>query len=209
METPNKNKLVADAIAIVLKNKGITVEEFATHSVSKDFWLEVHEALPEDQKLDIKIHLVDRWTRKNKEGVRTNRIAILSMLGYVHNADTEKSHEHNAPLFTQHSLSTLSTQNITEKEVRRIVQEELDRRLSGPSASIHNEHIELCPEADTITGEGKGRRLKRKYERVSLTIDSELWKLFRAEQKRLNTTAPRLMDSILWTYYGKPKLSFE
>ena len=202
METPNRNKLVADAIAIVLKNRGLSVEYFATHPIPPKFWPEVHKALPEDQKLDIKAHLIDRWSRKNKAGIQTNKIAILAMLGYDH-------YDHNAPLFEQHSLSTLPAQSISETEVRRIVQEELDRRLSGPSASIHNEHIELCPEADTITGEGKGRRLKRKYERVSITIDPQLWTLFRSEQKKLHSTAPKLMDSILWLHYGKPKLSFE
>lgn len=226
METPNKNKLVADAIRCVLANRGLTIHQFAANPIPKNFWRDVYDALPDDHKLDINSQLRDRWTRKNKLGIQTNKIEILSILGYTDNDHNEElsvytSNDHNEEtpvllseepsLPTLPSFSTLPPQSITEEDVRRIVREELELRLhQDPSSNnTHNGHTELCPEADTVKGQGKGRRLNRDYERVSITIDKELWKEFRAEQKRLHTTAPRLMDTILWHYYNKPRLSFE
>lgn len=49
----------------------------------------------------------------------------------------------------------------------------------------------------------------RTYHRATLTIDTELWELLQHECKRLHILPPRLIDTLLWQYFGKPKLSFE
>ena len=88
----------------------------------------------------------------------------------------------NATLSTE---LTLQPQQLTEVDIRRIVSEEINQRLSDIETISHSENTILVPEADTIKGEGQGRRLKRVYEKVSTTVDSVLWKLFRQEQRRL------------------------
>jgi len=49
----------------------------------------------------------------------------------------------------------------------------------------------------------------RVYHRATLTIDTELWQLLQDECKRLHILPPRLIDTLLWQYFNKPKLSFE
>lgn len=67
---------------------------------------------------------------------------------------------------------------------------------------------DIPPEPATVRGV-KGRRQDRDYQKVTLTIDRALWELFEAERKGLSVSAARMMDTILWRYFGRPKLSFE
>jgi hypothetical protein len=64
------------------------------------------------------------------------------------------------------------------------------------------------PEPTTIKGEGKGRRENRAYEKVSVTIDKKLWERFTADRDSIKVSTGRMMDIILWRYYGRPKLSY-
>jgi hypothetical protein len=86
----------------------------------------------------------------------------------------------------------------------------LNKKLSGYEHNLLNEstEFELVPEAETVTGGAKGRRQDRQYLKISLTVDKNLWKIFREKQKKLNCSAPRLMDSILWNFFRKPNLSY-
>ena len=97
--------------------------------------------------------------------------------------------------------SSLPTPTIDD--IYRIVNEILDKRLSGEQIPF-----QLVPEPDSIKNSTPGRRTQRKYERISITIDSELWKLFKNQQKQLNCSSPRLMDSILYYHFSKPPLSY-
>jgi hypothetical protein len=62
------------------------------------------------------------------------------------------------------------------------------------------------PEPERVPGT---RRENREWERVSATVDSNLMKLFNLERKKRRMSTSRLLETILWLHYGKPKLSYE
>ena len=62
--------------------------------------------------------------------------------------------------------------------------------------------IEFQPELVPISKD-------RVYHRATLTIDTELWQRLQDECKQLHILPPRLIDTLLWQYFDKPKLSFE
>lgn len=73
------------------------------------------------------------------------------------------------------------------------------------------EDEEVPPAPVTIRRQGRGRRQNRSYERITLTIDAELARFFKAEVDNhpLRLSAGRLMDVILWNRYGRPRLSYQ
>jgi hypothetical protein len=56
---------------------------------------------------------------------------------------------------------------------------------------------------------GRHGKKDREYLKVSLTIDKSLWDRFTKERDALRLSSGRLMDKILWEYYGKPLLSYQ
>lgn len=69
---------------------------------------------------------------------------------------------------------------------------------------------DLPPEPEELQDSGKGgRRQTRTYEKLSATVDTELFKRFRAERKERGLSAGRLLDAILWHWYHKPELSYQ
>ncbi len=55
----------------------------------------------------------------------------------------------------------------------------------------------------------KGRTEDREYEKFYGTLDITLYDRFTEELQHRRISAGRLLDRILWMYYGKPPLSFE
>ena len=68
---------------------------------------------------------------------------------------------------------------------------------------------ELPPEPATLKGAWKGRKENRRYERITITLDETLARLFTKEAKKRGLSEGKLMDAILWNRYGRPKLSYE
>ena len=62
------------------------------------------------------------------------------------------------------------------------------------------------PEPERVPGT---RKENREWERISATIDSNLIKYFNLERKKRRMTTSRLLETILWLHFGKPKLSYE
>lgn len=67
---------------------------------------------------------------------------------------------------------------------------------------------DMPPEPEYRKGQ-KGRKQNRTYERLTVSLDANLAKLFKAEMKRRRVSSGRLMDIICWNYFGRPRLSFE
>lgn len=86
----------------------------------------------------------------------------------------------------------MSKQKIDEKYIRSIVEKVLEEKHA----------IEFQPELVPTSKD-------RVYHRATLTIDVELWQRLQDECKRLHILPPRLIDTLLWQYFDKPKLSFE
>jgi hypothetical protein len=92
---------------------------------------------------------------------------------------------------------------ITEDRIREIVREELGIHPRGEIGSQ-----ELAPSPPKSAKQGR-RMLKGKRIKMASNVDAELYRLL--DEKRLATghTINHILDSALWLYFGKPKLSFE
>lgn len=93
------------------------------------------------------------------------------------------------------------------QQIREIVRQEVD---SVMSQRIEEHPSELPPTpAEKIKGD-KGRPASP-GERVKLagTVDAELERLFREQCARRGMSVSRLLDTVLWHYFGRPRLSFE
>ena len=86
---------------------------------------------------------------------------------------------------------------------REVYQESGHNIPNGPLVFNHD----APPEPQTLKG-ARGRKEDRQIKKISATIDEVLWGLFEVERKRRGLSTGRLLDIILWQWYGKPKLSY-
>ena len=91
----------------------------------------------------------------------------------------------------------------------RIAQEASMEVLQSMSVSARSELVptlEEPPEPERVPGT---RKENRDWERISATVDSNLIKHFNLERKKRRMTTSRLLETILWNHFGKPRLSYE
>lgn len=197
----DRNRIIAEAIKTILDQKGWSVD-FIENETPKGFMVEVSKILPQNLPFGTTSNDISNYLNK---GDRKNRVAVIEIIRSLYSDNVD-----NVQLSAFPPQQTLPTQQPLEDTIYRIVNEVIDKRIAEFTAPVMNEHkLELVPDPETITGEGQGRRLKRQYDRVSITVDKNLWKLFRKQQRELNCTAPRLMDSILWNLYGRPPMTYD
>jgi hypothetical protein len=93
--------------------------------------------------------------------------------------------------------------------MRDIAKEVCESMMHHIPNDMHVPGSKEFPEPTTLKGtERGGRRETRAYEKLSATIDQELYKLFDADRaKRPGYSVGRMLDYILWSHYGKPPLS--
>lgn len=154
------------------------------------FWLQVSKIIGKDWAKQQS--LSQTWKRSQKE--------IIEII----------SGQDPKQLSALHSESPTSPEQLTRDDIEEIFEDLFNKKLAGYEHNLPNEptEIELVPEPETVTGGAKGRRQDRKYEKISLTVDKNLWNIFRQKQNKLKCTGPRLLDSILWNFFGKPELSY-
>ena len=201
---PTKDELLAHSITVILQRRGIAIDDIVAQKVPDGFWVDVCRHLElEGHKFDIKGDIVNRWSRSNKHGVRTHRKEIMAIMGY----DYDKYNHYIRPEFkVDDKVHTLQPQGEYDDErIRAIVREEISKFFEERDYELD----QLCPEPGAIQGYGPGVRTQRVYQNFSSTVDIELWKIFTAKRKRLRTSTPRLLDTILWEYFGRPSLSFQ
>jgi len=98
----------------------------------------------------------------------------------------------------------------TEKRIRAIAREVFGEMINAYDVkALMPTDEDMPPEPHTITGEGRGRKEDRKYQRITMTIDDKLAELFKQEMKARNLSAGKLLDAILWNRYSKPLLSYQ
>ena len=111
---------------------------------------------------------------------------------------------------------------MSKPPAKLLIDEEMEKRIRIIAKEVFREMIDaydvktlmpadedMPPEPSTITGEGRGRKENRQYERITVTIDEKLADLFKQEMKARNLSAGRLMDVILWNRYNKPLLTYQ
>lgn len=101
-----------------------------------------------------------------------------------------------------------SSRPLTANEVKGIARHVFEEMLHNKQR-VMQEMEDMPPEPETVKGEGKGRKENRKFVRVSVSMDENIEKLFKAECKKNGLSAGKMMDAILWNRYNRPKLSYE
>lgn len=94
--------------------------------------------------------------------------------------------------------------------IRQIAMEVCESMPRSIPTVSHANTGDVPPEPETLKGTTKGgRRETREYEKISATVDRVLYKRFHNEQRERKCSTGRLLDIILWNYYGKPPLSYQ
>ena len=189
-----KNEILADAISQVLVADGLTLNDIKER-IPRGFWIKVSSIIGKGWAHDK--GLPQRWKRSKEE-----------LISIISGRDSESL----SPLQPQPTLFTHQTlqPQLTISDIEQIFETLLDKRLSSIKDISHNTHndFELAPKPQTIRGGAKGRKENRKYFNLSVAIDNNLNELFEEERERLNVPKSRLLDSILWHHYGRPKLTY-
>ena len=114
------------------------------------------------------------------------------------------------------NLLEVTPQNLSEKDVQEFFQlmqgtgSPIDEGLKATKTPLarymakRGDLDELPPPPPK-----EGQRYTFNRQKLGGTVDSELYDLFRDECDRRGLTVSRLLDAVLWHYFGKPKLSFQ
>lgn len=216
-----RNELMAHVMTQALKAKKMSLEGLKK-KVPTGFWKKVSEIYPKD--LGYPTH---NTALSNYFG--SNRDPIMSILESANKPEPTQEPEpeqikalsdsHSEPALqdslkpTQAPLQALpfSTDDLyglIDKAIQKRLQELKTLRLNELGI-VPNEcpEFELVPEPETVKG-SIGRKLTRKFVKTTVTVDQILWSLFEQQAKKLKIDKSRLLDSILWIHYGKPRLSY-
>ncbi|MFC1834106.1 hypothetical protein ACFL2Q_05145 [Thermodesulfobacteriota bacterium] len=89
----------------------------------------------------------------------------------------------------------------TAEETSRQVFQNMRQTVEHPLGEM-----EEPPEPRRVPGT---RRETREWDRISATIDKNVMKLFNQEKKLRRMSTSRLLETVLWLYFGKPRLSYQ
>jgi hypothetical protein len=96
------------------------------------------------------------------------------------------------------------------EQLHELIREKI--RTVMQSQRITSDLREVPPSPEKILRAERGRgRPGNARGRVKLagTVDVELERLFREECTRRGMSVSRLLDTVIWHYFGKPRFSFE
>jgi hypothetical protein len=136
------------------------------------------------------------------KALRESDSAPSPVLNVTHNAQ-------DAPPKALPTSQTLHVEHSLDDKIAQMVSKAVTEQLSLLAIPKHYEQTELVPEPTTIKGGAKGRKQNRLYWKKTISIDRTLWALFEKECKDLKIPVSRLIDTVLWMRYGKPKTTVE
>jgi uncharacterized FlaG/YvyC family protein len=112
--------------------------------------------------------------------------------------------------------------NPSEDQIASIVQAKVDEALKGIPAMIADKiHEEMknmmVPTVPTVNPVDEypppapraDRKSARRFKKVGVTVDENVFARFDEEIKSSGRTASSLLEMILWNRYGKPELSYQ
>lgn len=104
----------------------------------------------------------------------------------------------------------ICSEDIPIQAIEQIVEKIIDRRLSELKEGLMSKQygLELAPQRAFIKGK-RGKQENRKSRPIASSIDSELYKRFQQDRQRYGVSESFMLDTILWHFYQKPKLSYE
>lgn len=90
-------------------------------------------------------------------------------------------------------ISLLMEEGLLEAAVKEV--------LSALECTPPRQAHEMPPQADRVTD--------RRWEKLAGTCDCELVKLFHQQRRELRLSVSQMLDYVLWSFFGKPRLSFQ
>jgi len=93
-----------------------------------------------------------------------------------------------------------------KEDLRAFVKEQISSTSAKPAFKSQTHELEEPP---LPTREKGGRKHVVMREKLSGTADKTLMEMFEQERTRRGMTVSRMIDMVLWHYFGRPKLSFE
>jgi len=128
------------------------------------------------------------------------KIGISTMQIYGHNYMKSR-------LDPETSSEQVDESDPLEIRIRVIMKQMFQEMMTTmPTATSPVYEADMPPAPETI--KGKHGKKDREYEKVSITVDKSLWSRFIQERNTSRLSSGRLMDKILWEYYGRPPLSY-
>ena len=114
------------------------------------------------------------------------------------------------------NLMEVTPENLSEEDVREFFQLMQGTGRPSEKGSISTKmplarYMARRGDLDELppTPPKEGQRYTINRQKLGGTVDSELYDLFRDECDRRGLAVSRLLDTVLWHYFGKPKLSFQ
>jgi len=193
----------ARIISEVLDEKGLSYDQLKRRA-PKGFWQIVTDRLKE---AGIMNQEGKDWLRNEaKEYWKTNQEEIARL---IEGQSCPESIEE--PAEEKHGI--VNDQNISD-DANYVTRAEFDAALSELRDEIQaeignipkvSEDYELAPSAPT---EGK-KILGPPREKLGVTIDKILMDMLEKEKKKRGVSMSRMLDTICWHFFGRPRLSFQ
>lgn len=108
---------------------------------------------------------------------------------------------------TGSEASEVSEHGMTKEEILKLIRTEVASALSSVQ-TFPNVPMEADTPPEPIRKEG-GRAFVVQRVKIAGTTDPVLLELFENERKQRKISVSRMIDTVLWNYFRKPKLSFE
>lgn len=216
-----RNEHMVMVIMQVLKSEKLSLESLK-EKVPKGFWNKVSEIYPKDLGYPTEKSVLSNYFGKNKERI----MLILESVNKpesTHNPDPEQpiplSDSHSEPALQDSLKPTqkpIQASSYSKEEIYQLIDKVVQERLHELKTLRLNElgidrnespEFELVPEPETVKG-SIGRKLNRKFVKTTVTVDQILWSLFEQQAKTLKIDKSRLLDSILWIHFDKPRLTY-
>lgn len=205
-----------DAVRRVLDKRGITVEEL-TRRAPRGFWEQVATELPEAERVG---HVVlSNWWTPAKGRIS----ALLSQLSKPEQPEpqaeetaeeqtksTPQPEPENIPAYLHQWLADM------EAKLTTLVKHEVRAAMAEQTLIDTVANVDKVNKSDMVDGvecplpPKTGKKFEGHKRDIRARMDANLFELFDAEAKRDHGgNLSRMLDVVVWSYFGKPKLSFE
>jgi|GEM_PF-1122934 len=135
-------------------------------------------------------------------------------LSEVVSRDTETQREDATPM-TGHRVDDESIIETVTEIARRVAEETTRTILAQTAQTGIVAWDDLPPKPGIEIGERKGGKLKtgrkekRDYKYMGITIDRVLYEMVNAEADKRGLPVARIVEAAVWNRYGRPRLSYQ
>jgi hypothetical protein len=200
-----KTSAFAEAILAIFREGGKNPMILKNESMPSGYWPRIKEILPSEYS----------WPKDLSRLFNENKQDILNILKadeqLISNRPTQLSPvQTEEPERYKQVKKPICSEDIPIQTIEQIVEKIIDKRILELKEGLLSKQygLELAPPRAFIKGK-RGKQENRKSKPIASSIDSELYKRFQADRKRYGVSESFMLDTILWLFYQKPKLSYE